>query len=188
VNSPFVIGNEAKPKLLLWETREEFDRVSAEHSGYSRLPNPLTHRRTITFNRKNRSWLVDDKFVGNGQHTFSIRFHFDANLKVTTGNEMVVAVDEATRAKLLIRAMTLKADATLESQATSIDYGQRQESITACWNYTGEPIKLSWLIVPVGPGEDENDRLKAQWIGRKSGIADCRLPIADWVSESQGLA
>lgn len=160
VNSPFVIGNEAKPKLLLWETSEESDRVSAEHNGYSRLPNPLTHRRTITFHKRNRSWLVDDEFVGHGEHEFSIRFHFDANLKVTAGEEMVVALDEATRAKLLIRSITLKSDPTLETQATSIDYGQRQESVTACWKFTGEPVKLSWLIIPVGARDDENSRLQ----------------------------
>src|SRR5688572_35680 len=34
--SPFVIGNEAKPKVVAWETTDECDFVSAEQYGYAR--------------------------------------------------------------------------------------------------------------------------------------------------------
>lgn len=159
VNSPFVIGNEAKPKLLLWETREEFDRVSGEHSGYSRLPNPLTHRRTITFNKNDRYWLVDDEFTGDGKNDLSIRFHFDAGLEVSSRANQVVARDKTSGARLLISAISLKSEAVLELQATSREYGERRESVTACWNVTGKHTKLSWLIVPLSPVENESNRL-----------------------------
>ena len=82
-NTPFVIGDEAHPAVTLWETGADFDRVIAEHNGYRRLPNPVTHRRTVTFNKNERWWLIDDELIGNGENNLSIRFHFDAGLDVT---------------------------------------------------------------------------------------------------------
>ena len=159
LNMPFVIGDEAKPTVLLWETGKEFDKVIAEHYGYKRLPHPLVHRRTITFNKNDRYWLVDDEFTGDGKNDLSIRFHFDAGLEVSSRANQVVARDETSGARLLISAISLKSEAVLELQATSREYGERRESVTACWNVTGKNTKLSWLIVPLSPVENESNRL-----------------------------
>src|ERR1043165_2764405 len=55
VDSPFVIGNEAQPRVLEWKTNGDFDKVVAEHYGYS-----VTHRRTIVFDKRERMWLIDE--------------------------------------------------------------------------------------------------------------------------------
>ncbi len=52
VQTPFVIGNEAKPRVLEWALGGWSDRVVAEHYGYRRLPSPVTHRRTVKFNKQ----------------------------------------------------------------------------------------------------------------------------------------
>ena len=49
-DTPFVIGNEAKPRVLEWKTSDDLDKLVAEHYGYS----PLVHRRSITFNKRER--------------------------------------------------------------------------------------------------------------------------------------
>src|SRR5688500_1152130 len=36
---PFVIGDEARPRVLLWEIGPQIDRIIAEHYGYQRLKN-----------------------------------------------------------------------------------------------------------------------------------------------------
>ena len=79
---PFVIGNEALPEVLTWETDAEIDRVSAQHAGYKRLSQPVTHRRTVAFHKEDRYWLLKDEFVGIGEHQFATRFHFDGGLVV----------------------------------------------------------------------------------------------------------
>ena len=149
IRMPFVIGNEAQPRLLFWETAEEFDRVCAEHSGYRRLPVPLTHRRTITFNKRERSWLIDDEFMSEGEHSFAVRFHFDADLQIETAHDHVIARDPKSGAKLLIYAVTLKSEPLLEVQSVSRDYGESRESMTAVWKVSGTPMQLSWMVVPV---------------------------------------
>jgi uncharacterized heparinase superfamily protein len=153
INQPFVIGDEARPTLLFWKTGQDSDTVFAEH--YGRLPSPLTHRRTIIFNKAERCWLVTDEFVGEGEHEFSIRFHFDAGLVVTSSENFVTAYDAASGSKLVIKAITLNTPPEIENQWTSYDYGQRRESKTACWKLTGKPSKLSWVIVPVCAGDVE---------------------------------
>lgn len=151
INTPFVIGDEAQPKLLFWETGEQFDRVSAEHRGYQRLSNPLTHRRTITFNKSDPCWLIDDEFIGEGEHEFSIRFHFDAALEVTASEGSVIAHDRTSGVSLVICALTLEATPELQIQSISADYGHQVESTTACWNVAGRLSKVSWSIDPVFP-------------------------------------
>jgi hypothetical protein len=159
-NVPFVIGNEAGPVITFWETGAEFDRVTAEHSGYRRLRGPLTHRRAVTFNKGNRSWSIEDELIGNDEHKLAIRFHFDAGLEVSRDEGMVIALDKSSGAKLIILSITLASEPTLEVQATSRHYGQKEESIAACWKTTQKDAKLSWLIVPVCAGENEQERLQ----------------------------
>ena len=57
---------------------EDFDKIVAEHYGYA----PVTHRRSVTFNKRERSWLIDDEFFGDGEHVYEVRFHFDSGLDV----------------------------------------------------------------------------------------------------------
>ena len=45
--TPFVIGDEAHPRALKWETNAEADQVIAEHDGYRRLNRAVTHRRSV---------------------------------------------------------------------------------------------------------------------------------------------
>jgi Heparinase II/III N-terminus/Heparinase II/III-like protein len=159
LQSPFVIGNEAQPRVILWETGPDFDKVSAEHFGYTRLSAPVVHRRSITFDKRKRLWLVDDEFWGDGEHTFSVRFHFDANLAVECRDNDVIARDMESGTLLVVRSLSLQSQAQLETQATSRHYGEKRDSVSACWTVTGMVKKLSWAIIPVCPDEVGSDRL-----------------------------
>ncbi len=157
---PFVIGNEARPKVLTWETGAEWDRISAEHCGYLRLPEPVTHRRTITFDKGKRSWLVEDEFFGIGKHDFAVRFHFDEGIQVSVLDDWsVMACHLVSGTKLYLRSLDIERP-LLERQFTSRDYGSKVSSITVCWKITTTvSCKFQWELVPVDAGENEADRL-----------------------------
>jgi hypothetical protein len=159
--SPFVMGDEAHPTILAWETGSERDRVAAQHTGYTRLVEPIKHRRAVTLNKQDRMWLLEDEFLGTGEHRFEIRFHFDADLKVCLLDEQTVsAYDKTTGTKLFVRSLSLQPP-MLEDQFVSRDYGSRLPSISACWSVTRRvPFKLSWVILPVCSGEIETERLR----------------------------
>lgn len=148
VNTPFVIGNEAQPRVLEWQSNENYDKVVAEHYGYRRLASPVIHRRTVTFNKGESSWLVEDEFVGDGEHEFETWFHFNDDLQLDVSGEEVRATDKKQEVGLVVRSLSLEEPPSLEKQHVSRDYGELSDSVSACWRVTGRVNKLSWKIYP----------------------------------------
>lgn len=159
---PFVIGNEAVSKVLVWETGTEIDLLVGEHAGYERLPDGVRHRRSIKFLKGDRWWLMEDELTGRGEHTIAVRFHFNTGLDITIKSEGIVSArDRATGLQLLVQAIGLSQRPLLEESFCSTHYGAKSQSIAACWTIEGNvPVKLQWALVPVGHGENEEERLK----------------------------
>jgi hypothetical protein len=157
---PFVIGNEGQPRLVGWFPGNASDKISAEHFGYKRLSQPVTHRRTVTFHKEERAWLIEDEFFGDGEHKLAVRFHFDSGLEVTlTGNGAVRAADVISGNRLFVRLLDGDQSVQLEEQFTSRDYGQKSASVSACWILNRVvPANFRWQIIPVSAGEDETQR------------------------------
>ena len=145
LQTPFVIGNEARPRVLEWETSDDFDKIVAEHYGYT----PVTHRRTVTFDKRERYWLIDDEFFGEGEHIYEVRFHFAPELELKVGGAAVEA--RSGEVSLVVSSLSSEVEPTLESQPVSRDYGQMSEAVSACWRISGRPSKLSWKIFPIHP-------------------------------------
>jgi hypothetical protein len=139
---PFVIGDEAKPRVLLWET----DKIVAEHYGYRRLKNPVTHRRSVTFNKAELYWLIEDEFPEPDDHEFEVWFHFAPGLELNVNETAVEATNPVNNLTLIISSLSLSGSPALEQQFTSHDYGELEESISACWRFSGRPGKLRWKI------------------------------------------
>jgi len=135
VHTPFVIGNEAKPRVLEWKTGADFDKVVGEHYGY-----PVIHRRTVVFNKRERAWVIDDEFFGDGEHVYEVRFHFAPGLDLKVCERAVEAPG------LTVSALSTDVQPVLESQPVSRDYGEMSDAIAACWRISGRPGKLSWEI------------------------------------------
>ena len=161
-DAPFVIGDEARARVLSWESTPEHDRAAAEHSGYKRLPAPARHRRSITFHKQERWWLIEDEILGRGEHTIASRFHFAAGLDLELfDNNSVMARDPMSGACLIVRSLDLDQAATLEAQFTSRHYGSKLDSLSACWTTrTSAPCKFRWAIIPVCAGEDGDERMR----------------------------
>ncbi len=69
------LGNDAIPTGVQFEAGEEADILSAGHTGYRRLAQPVTvHRRFKLFRRKPGLQLVD-RLEGEGEHLVEIFFH-----------------------------------------------------------------------------------------------------------------
>ncbi len=69
-------------ELLEWNSTPEQDIIEAQHHAYERLNPAVTHRRKITFNKRQRTFLVQDNLLGTGSHTVEMMFHFAPELKV----------------------------------------------------------------------------------------------------------
>jgi hypothetical protein len=157
---PFVIGNEAQPRVLRWETGADCDRVSAEHYGYRRLTQPLVHRRSVNFDKPNRFWLIEDEFTGEGEHQFEVRFHFAPAITVSVENKIVLARNQLNNSRLILSCREAPGSFELEKQFVSFDYGHKQESVSVCLKFFGKAGKLNWLIVPLCDGEVLEERMR----------------------------
>ena len=146
VNMPFVIGNEAQPRVLEWQSTARYDKVVAEHYGYRRLPASVTHRRTVTFDKRECSWLIDDEFLGAGEHEFEIYFHFAPELDLLVKHSQVEA--RCGEVGLTVCSLSLDQPPSLINQHVSRDYGELRDSVSACWRVAGKVSKLSWKIYP----------------------------------------
>src|SRR5713226_8704020 len=157
---PFVLGDEAHPRVLGWVSDEERDMVSAEHRGYTRLAEPVTHLRTIEFHKPQRCWLIQDELTGVGAHNFSFRFHFAPGLKTRVRADGIIEVcDKMEGARLLIVASELETEPVLESRWSSRDYGEKAPSVSVCWTVRkSAPIRAQFALVPVRADEDEGAR------------------------------
>ncbi|MFH4308114.1 heparinase II/III family protein, partial [Acinetobacter baumannii] len=56
--APFAIGDQARPRVLRWDAGPDADHVIAEHYGYGRLSQPITHRRAVFFDKRRLFWLI----------------------------------------------------------------------------------------------------------------------------------
>jgi hypothetical protein len=80
-------SRDAIPEVLKWESNSGMDKVTAIHNGYCRLKEPVTHQRTIIFDKDIEKWMIEDIIDGRGFHTVEWFFHFDTGIDFTiTGN------------------------------------------------------------------------------------------------------
>jgi hypothetical protein len=159
---PFRLGDEARPRLLKWESDEERDFAVAEHHGYARLARgAVTHRRSALFMKRERYWLIEDELMGAGEHAYRFVFHLAPETEARIMSDTRVEVCcHATGARLLIASLDDRGGATLEPRWSSRDYGAKQASQAACWQARAQaPFVARWALVPICAGEDEDERL-----------------------------
>ncbi len=155
---PFVIGDEAHARAVGWETNRQFDYVVAEHNGYCRLSEPVTHRRSIRFEKPAGYWLIEDSFFGQGAHYFAFRFHCGPGIDVqVTAEGNVRLCDKITGARLLIASLTESSRPGLEPRFVSADYGAKEASTIVCWLHRGSvPLRQRWALIHSPANEDDN--------------------------------
>jgi hypothetical protein len=78
----FVWGEPFSGRLERMEETASGLLVEASHDGYARLEHPLRHVRSV-FAAPDGSWVITDRFVGNGRHAFELNFHFHPEVTLT---------------------------------------------------------------------------------------------------------
>ncbi len=132
MNSPFIIGNEAAAKVLEWSTGDELDVVAAEHYGYRRLKDPVTHTRTIKFNKNERCWSISDKLAGRGDHKLSFAFHLADGVNADLSAATIVLYDEDDR-HLFLKTHGIPTAPTIIDSFFAPNYGERLPTKTLVW-------------------------------------------------------
>jgi hypothetical protein len=95
---PFLWGPRAHARCIAWEPRNQGGKVTGEHDGYTRLADPVLHRRTLELDDRSRILSIQDDIVASGTHEVAAYFHLaeDALLSAEKPNRYRIAVGGGT--------------------------------------------------------------------------------------------
>ena len=69
------LHNDADPQVRHWGVSDTADWFVGAHTGYHRLPNPVTPVRAIMLDKTSHRIAVIDSFEGSGEHGIRVPFH-----------------------------------------------------------------------------------------------------------------
>jgi Heparinase II/III-like protein/Heparinase II/III N-terminus len=87
---PFAWSSLPTVQVDRWIEGKTFTLFAGNHTGYSRLPDPVLHRRFI-FHLQDSFWLVRDVVEGRGAHQLEMFWHFAPDLELVKNGDALVA-------------------------------------------------------------------------------------------------
>src|SRR5262249_44585240 len=152
----FAFVSNVRPKVNRWESDGDRDVLDAEHDAYERLAAPITHRRIVTLDKRERCWIIQDIFTGQGHHKFEFFFNFDDGLEAQIKSDLSVVVQDRRSALAIVPASGHAFETELVERWVSRAYGTRVRSSAIMYRFNGEvPFENLMLIIPYRVGEIE---------------------------------
>jgi len=78
----FLWGRRANATCVEWTTSANGARLVAEHDGYQRLADPVTHRRTVELHAASGVLQIEDELTAAASHKGALFFHFAPECRV----------------------------------------------------------------------------------------------------------
>jgi len=75
MSGSFMWGTKAQARCIQWELGENGGTVGGEHNGYSRLEDPVVHRRMLELDGKKMTVKIRDDIICKGSHHVAFYFH-----------------------------------------------------------------------------------------------------------------
>jgi hypothetical protein len=89
----FLWGAKANARFLQFDKNLAQVMIAAEHDGYTRLPDAVTHRRTVDFDRATGNLSIDDGFECAGRHQIELFFHMHEEAHVVSIRDGEAQID-----------------------------------------------------------------------------------------------
>jgi uncharacterized heparinase superfamily protein len=117
---------DAVPADVSWHPGAERAVVAASHTGYSRLREPVRHRRELGLDWRQSHFVLRDTLTGVGRHTLVWRFHLEPGLTATeVGGDWQLSGERGS-VWLLPVSLPDGARASVEAGWVSESYGRRR--------------------------------------------------------------
>lgn len=156
---------DAKPEVIDWRASAEKASVTARHTGYQRLVNPVTIERMLSADFRYAGLCCYDRFITKGEgfsHSITIPLHLDPQVRASLGEtshthgEIILDCGEIT---YLLRweaeaPVTTSWKVSIEQARISPSYGVVQASHKLIWHWhppsvpVDTPPALRWYCAP----------------------------------------
>jgi len=134
-----------RAKAERWVQGNSFDLLVGSHDGYSRLPQPVTHRRWVV-SLKNGAYLVRDCAEGSGTHRLELFWHVGPELQLV--EEGVYRARKASNGLALLAAAGHGWAEEMRKLYWCPAYGQKAAASVAVFSTTAElPREFCALLV-----------------------------------------
>jgi hypothetical protein len=147
VQGPFSWGRLPSAKAEQWIQGQTFDLFLGSHDGYTRLSDPIVHRRWV-FSLKNHFWLIYDIAEGKGRHRLEISWHFGPEIQVQRENVFGVRNGDGGLAILTVGGHGWSEEG--HKDWCSPRYGQKQANLVVNFSTIAElPAEFVTLLAPL---------------------------------------
>jgi hypothetical protein len=141
IGGSFMWLRKANASLLQFETTDEMQVFEGSHDGYSRLADPVIHRRRIEFDTRVKTFTVTDYFECANTHKIEARWHIGETCTVISGSNSVEIMNSNESARVLITASQASLRLLRGQQASpagwiSRAFDKKIETTTACFSMT----------------------------------------------------
>ncbi len=127
--SPFKVRRDrTNPKILKWQSSHECDDLLVEHSAYTFLAEPITHRRNYRLNKTKETFQISDMLLGKGQHRAELYLHFAPDIQVSKQNREQFMLQHLESGTQLVLRIDNVEHVYLEDSEIAPRYGVLQQS------------------------------------------------------------
>jgi hypothetical protein len=158
--SPFSWQHLPRVGTDLWKVGGTFACFQGHHTGYGRLPEPVTHRRSVYY-VKSRFWLIRDLAEGEGEHRLDLFWHFAPGIRLSrqVGNAFMFGINHGPVLSVLAPEGHSWSQEVNPGWHSPV-YGQKEPAAVLNFSRTTElPAGFATLLLPLPDGETEPGRL-----------------------------
>jgi Heparinase II/III-like protein/Heparinase II/III N-terminus len=153
----FMWSRHAHARCLEFVDELPVQRFIGEHDGYRALRDPLTHRREITYDARQRRFMITDTLECKSRHSVRLHWHCSEHLQpILTDNEVCLYTDRH-RIRIIAnsvpeRVFTLRSGTAEEGGWISRGFGRKTPATTVAWESVieGTTVLRTYICVDEG--------------------------------------
>lgn len=158
ITGTFSWSNLPNIKVNRYFSDSNYDFIDASHDGYTRLAQPVIHRRQMLFCKPDYI-IIQDLIEGKGKHKIDILFHTLQKAIIQFDYGIIIEVND----KQVIALMNVDKELNLsfENSWTSSRYGKKKKILMLNYSTTAKlPVKYIFTVAFAQKSQDLNQRLK----------------------------
>ena len=143
----WTLHDDAVPLVRQWETGPERDVFVGTHTGYQRLPDPVTPVRTIILDHVQHALLISDEIEGAGEHSVTVPLHLAPGVEAHREAPGRIVLSAGGKEFVLLWSPADHWMLDVDAARISPSYGIVVPSVSLAWRRQGQiPCMLTMSI------------------------------------------